>query len=253
MIKYFTIISIMLTGFLGAQVNVYEISENRTKKFEVKKNSFNFNNDSLTLKIDFKKDGLVAATKYMFEIESAKDSTGKALNIKGYKSDEFREIDRKHMFFGMKEEEKDPNHLRLDLTLDQSSRTATSVSVKGNLILKSGDQTAAFFKGVQTMSNQELKNNLLTKAGIKISVVKGSDSEVQMKINGNMDAIASIKAVDKKGEDASNGSSSSSFGGSTTKTLYLKNGMKDVMLKIMVISNMKETKVPFNLNKVALP
>ncbi|MCM8543511.1 MAG: hypothetical protein NE328_24800 [Lentisphaeraceae bacterium] len=254
MIKYFTM-ALFLTANLAvqAQVQVKEIRENRSQKFETKKNSFNFNNDNLSIKMDFKKIGLVAATKYMFQIESAKDSTGKELKIKGYKSDEFREIDRKHMFFGMKEEEKDPNLLSLELSLDQSSRTATYVSVKGNLVLKAGDQTAAFFKGVQAMTNQELKHDLLTKAGIKISVLKGSDTELKMSVSGNTEAIASLKLVNKKGEDASNGSMSSSFGGATTKTLYIKNGMKDIMLKVMVISNMKELKMPFNLDKLKLP
>ena len=255
MIKYLAMILLFTAGYLGAQtkVTVLEVRENRTKTFETKKNSFNFNNDSLTIKMDFKKTGLVAATKYMFQIESAKDSSGKDLKVKGYKSDEFREIEREHMFFGMNENEKDPNLLRLELNLDQSSRAATAVSVKGNLLLKIGDQSAAYFKNVTAMSNQLLKNDLLTKAGVKITVVKGNDKEVQMSISGKQDAIASLKLVNKKGEDASNGSMSSSFGGSTTRTLYIKDGMKDLMLKVMVLGNMKEVKVPFNLEKLELP
>lgn len=255
MVKYFTLVLLVSGFYLSAQtkVTVNEIRENRSKSFKVKKNTFNFNNDSLSLKLDFNRVGLVAATKYMFQIDSAKDSSGKELKIKGFKSDKFREIDRKHMFFGMKEDEKDPNLLRLELSLDQSSRTSTSITVKGNLLLKIGDQNATYFKKVTAMKNQELKNDALTKAGVKITVIKGTDKELKMSISGNKDAIADLKLVNAKGESASNGSMSSSFGGSTSKTLYIKNGMKDLMLKVMILSNMKEVKVPFSLEKVALP
>lgn len=263
MFRYLALLTLLLPSFLNgqskAEVKVMEIRENRSKKFEAKKNGFNFNNDSLTIKIDFKRIGLIAASKYMFHIESAKDSSGKALNHKGFKADEFRTIDRKYMFSGMKEEEKDPNQLRLELSLDQSSRTATSVDVKGSLLLQIGDQSAAYFKNVQKMVNQELKHKLLTQAGVKIIVGTksnfggGSDNELRMDISGKTGAIASMKLVDAKGKDATNGSSTSTFNGKTSKSLYLKNGVKDVMLKVMIISNMKEVKVPFNLQKIELP
>ena len=159
----------------------------------------------------------------------------------------------------MKDDEKDPNLLSLELSLDQSLRTATTVDVKGNLLLQIGDQSAAYFKKVQAMENEELKHPLLKKAGIKIIVGTkssfggGSDNEVRMDLSGNLDAIASMKLVDAKGQDASNGSSSSTFNGKTSRSLNIKNGIKDVMLKVMIISNMKEVKIPFNLEKVELP
>ncbi len=72
----------------------------------------------------------------MFQAELAKGSPGKELKVTGYKADEFREIARKHTFFGITEDKKGPNLLSLELLFDRSSRTASSMSVKGNILLK---------------------------------------------------------------------------------------------------------------------
>lgn len=238
-----------------AKITVRDIEESRSEKLVKEKSNFtSFNNDSLTVKIDFLKVGLAAASKYKFEIKSAKDSSGKELKQKGFKVDDFKKIDRKFMFFSSQDKERDPNLLRLDLQLDKSSRSAETVDIEGFLVVQGGDQNAVFFKNLKSIENQELKNTNFTKAGIKITFEKVNKGNVKFKITAGKDAISEIKLVDVNGKSLSNGSSSGGFGGVTSYTLYTNGEIgDDAMLKFMVISNLKEMKVPFKLNKLQLP
>ena len=238
-----------------AKVTVREIEESRSEKLVKEKSNFtSFNNDSLKVKIDFLKVGLAAASKYKFEIKSAKDSTGKELKQKGFKVDSFQKIDRKFMFFSSQDKDRDPNLLRLDLQLDKTSRGAATVDIEGFLVVQGGDQNAVFFKDLKNKENQELKNANFEKAGIKVTFEKVEKDSVKFKITSGKDAIAEIKLVDVNGKTLSNGSSSGSFGGVTTYSLYTSDKIGDgAMLKFMVMSNLKEMKVPFKLNKVQLP
>jgi len=242
-------------------VKVREMEESRKKTFASSDEEFhNFNNDSLRMKIDFQDEGFVSATKYKFEIIEAKDSTGKALKVKGFKSDEFRKIERQNMFFSSRKKDHNPNLLRLELTLDNTERTATSVDIQGNLLLKAGEQKAAFFKDVAKMVDKELAHDLLKKAGVTIIVGKkskfgnSSNDQVRLEVSGKLDLVGDISLVNSKGESASNGSSRSGFGGKDNYSFYIDSKAKDdVFLKVMIATNQKEVKVPFKIIKQPLP
>ena len=263
MIRNIVLISLLTTGFLMAEptVVVREVEESRHKKFVQEDNGFkNFNQNTMVLKIDFKDKGFRAASKYKFEITSAKDSSGKELKEKGFNAGKFQSIDRKNMFFGMRDKNVDPDLLRLKLSLDSSARSATSVNIQGNLILKAGDQKAVIIKNVASMTNKEIANAVLTKAGVKIVVNpkskfgNSSDNQVRCEVSGKNDAIADISLIDSKGESASNGSSRSGFGGKDSYYFYTKGKPgNDVHLKIMIVENIKEVKVPLNIKNQPLP
>jgi len=259
----FTLLFVSFTAFsLYAQdyVKVLKIDENRSKDLLKSENKFRFTNYNNALKItlEFDKVGLVAATKYKFQINSAKDDSGKALKLKGMNAEKFKKLDRKFMYFGDKE--KNPNKIKLELSLDTTERKAKTVSVDGVLLVKAGDQSAVFIKNAAAMNQQKFEHDVLKKAGVNIIVGAksefGNDSQegISMEITGKLDAIAEVKLMDAKGKTVSNGSSSSTFNGKMFKKIYTKGKPgKDLMVKLMIITKEVERKLPFKLENVELP
>ena len=260
---------VLLLAFLAAMslqaqdyVKVLKIEESRSKEIQKAQNNSRFTNykNALKITLEFDKVGLVAATKYKFLINSAKDDSGKALKLKRMNADKFKKIDRNFMYFGSKDKDKNPNKLKLELSLDLTERKAKTVSVDGHLLVKAGDQSAVFIKNASTMVQQKFEHDVLKKAGVNIIV--GAKSEfgndtregISMEITGKIDSIVEVKLMDAKGKKVSNGSTSSTFNGKMFKKIYT-NGKpaKDVMVKLMVITKEVERKLAFKLENIELP
>lgn len=236
-----------------AEVTVLKVSENRV--LTLKKEKFSSSNDGLTIEFEVKDANIPNASKYMFDIVSAKDDKGTKLELSGFRKDKFQEIDRKFMFFGNKNAPKDM--LKLKLNLSQTSRQAKTVDIDAKLKLTSGTPKEVIIKNVSKMKEKLVNHPILKKAGVKLKIGTKSGfgsnkNSVSFQLDGKTDAVGSYVLIDKNDKKVSNGSSSFGFGGKTTYSLD-HNGEPGVSLKVVILEDFKEIAIPVKFKALKLP
>ena len=250
---FFFAVLISFCNLSFAEVTVVQVSENRV--LTLKKDNFSSSNDGLTIEFEIKDSKTINASKYMFELVSAKDNLGTKLQLSGFRKDKFQKIDRKFMFFGNKNVPKDM--LKFKLNLSQTNRLAKTVDVNAKLKLTSGNPREVIIKNVSKMKDKLVNDPVLKKAGVKLKIGAksgfGDDKNtVSFQLDGKKDAVGSYVLIDKTGKEVSNGSSSFSFLGNTIYSLS-HNGEAGISLKIVILEGFKEVAIPLKIKGLKLP
>jgi len=250
-------------------VRAVAVSESRGKALveEEAKNGVSGPAQITTLRVtlELAGDAIPGATQYGGLTFKATDDKGNVIkpleNPFAPKGKTFAALDRTLMWLGRDDAPTD--RIRLDLQMEASRREASKIAtLDGSVKLLTGTPVDVLVTEPEKTVNKQLTNHELVAAGLKVTLTtfnaKGGvvGSYVKAKVSGKLEAMGKIDVVDASGKSLSQGSGISHgfAGGPSTYEVFgdapLPAGAK---VKIMILSDVKEIEVPFQLKDIVLP
>lgn len=243
----------------GPKVAAVEILDVRRAHLKTPKpeNRFSFDRPGLKLVIEVQGEDVLRASQYgMLELDAATDNTGAKLkfNEESFSFNdirkEFVEVDRSQMFMGEENPPKDV--IRVELALESPARAAASISLRGKLQLKK----VATVDVVVPATPGEVKNEELTKAGVKFKVAEASDeNSFVYEVSGKLEALFDATVVDAQGKPFEiRGRMSSGGGESSRREIFLEKPVPpDAKVRLAIVTKAEVVPVPFDLKDLKLP
>jgi hypothetical protein len=254
------------------------------RELAVEKTPFSGWESGVELSVHVDGPAAAGARKYgKLKVTEAKDDAGtdltqKPKGVPTFESEQFREVREPNSFtgFGRQQEDKPkPTGFDLDIRLyTVPARQAKTLSVvRGEMVvLVGGEKKIVELKSILQHYNKPIEDPALKAVGVTFTmldpqkkaadlgviVLGGGDKKksVPVQIAGNVDAVASVKFVDKSGKELNQGSMSQNGQPADKRTITYELSQPvsdDVTLQIEVWPGQKTVKVPFELKDVKLP
>jgi hypothetical protein len=265
----------------GTTVTLKRLMERR--ELAVEKTPFSGWESGVELTLHVDGPGVAGARKYgKLNVTEAKDDAGTDLTQKPkggpeFESEQFREVREPESFGGFGDREKKPKPTGFDVDVRLSTVPARQAKtlrvVHGEMVvLAGGEKKIVAVKSIPQHYNKPIEDAALKAVGVTFTmldpekkaadlgviILGGGDRKksVPVQITGNVDAIASVKFVDKSGQDLGQGSMSQNGQPADKRTITYELSQPvsdDVTLQIEVWPGQKIVKVPFELKDVKLP
>jgi len=251
------------------EVKAYSISESRSKMLMPALGDMPTAQDtSLTVTLLVRGEGAGEAHQWGDpKFTLAADDRGRRLRaaqLSGFGTrDGFTDIDREQMFFFFDTPPEDT--LLLELPFQAPARDAGSLSIEGQLTLVSATTRDATFGDLASLKGKVLENALLDDAGITVKITEVDAGQgggggmmmggptVELEVKDANNKLAALDLVDRRGNDATNSTSSFGWGDTMTYTLSADSDLGGLRLKLDVITETREIQVPFDLKNIELP